>query len=329
MATLTIRNDIPRVDTDGRILDCHDGNLEFHAGRYYLYGTRYGDTHGYTTHNRYVCYSSSDLKTWRYHGELIPGLAPRIYYRPYVKFNPRSGAFVLWFNWYQEWRGTTNWAAGDGPTPGHYGIAVADRPEGPFRIVTLEAQITHPVGVGDHNLFVDDDGTGYLIYASPKRRFDTLVERLAPDFRASTGACSAVLASGVEAPCLFRRGILYYVLLGRTCCFCPQGSGSMVFRSAAPLGPYEYRGNINRHAPRPTADDAGDPGDIIIPAQQTHVARIATATGDALLWLADRWESAPDGVKGHDLQYWSPPLAFTPDGDILPIRHVDQWSFEA
>ena len=43
------------------------------------------------------------------------------------------------------------------------------------------------------------------------------------------------------------------------------------------------------------------------------------------IWMADRWGSRSDGVKGHDFQFWSVPLKFSPDGDILAIENIEQW----
>jgi hypothetical protein len=42
--------------------------------------------------------------------------------------------------------------------------------------------------------------------------------------------------------------------------------------------------------------------------------------------MGDRWGSRPDGIKGHDFQFWSAPLKFGPDGGILPIENLPQWS---
>jgi len=67
--TVTISNTEPRRDTQGEILDAHDGCLEYFDGQFYLYGTRYGKTDGFGISNRYVCYSSPDLTTWTAHGE--------------------------------------------------------------------------------------------------------------------------------------------------------------------------------------------------------------------------------------------------------------------
>src|ERR1039457_6976937 len=46
--TVTINNELPRRDTSGSVIDAHDGNLQFFAGRYYLYGTAYGKTAGFS-----------------------------------------------------------------------------------------------------------------------------------------------------------------------------------------------------------------------------------------------------------------------------------------
>ena len=248
MATVTIRNDVPRRDTAGEILDCHDGCLRFVDGRYYLYGTRYFNSNGYQPIHRFGCYSSSDLTNWTNHGDLIPDMPAGLAVRPYVRFNRATDLHVLWFNWYEHWTGTTNWAAGDGPTPGLYGVAVADRPQGPFKMVHDRSNLAP--GVGDLNLFVDHDQTGYIIYTRIKHdgvhiNFQMCVERLAGDYLSATGERSEVIDQIVEAPALFRRNEFYYALFGRTCCFCPEGADVRVYRATSPLGPYELRGNLN------------------------------------------------------------------------------------
>jgi hypothetical protein len=41
--------------------------------------------------------------------------------------------------------------------------------------------------------------------------------------------------------------------------------------------------------------------------------------------MGDLWDSRPDGVKGHDLQYWSEPLVFNATGDIAPLAFSPEW----
>ncbi|HNT35576.1 MAG TPA: hypothetical protein PKH07_11315, partial [bacterium] len=152
-AEITVQNTLPRTDVDGRIIDAHDGCLEYFDGRFYLYGTRYGETDGFTTANRYVCYSSDDLSHWTFHGEILQDPPEGVYYRPYVKYNPKTRKYVLWYNWYPRlWEG-------------HYGVATSDSPRGLFVIENSDVSVTRP-RPGDHGLMVDDDGKGYIIYTS-------------------------------------------------------------------------------------------------------------------------------------------------------------------
>ena len=85
-----ISNVVPRRDIDGNILDAHDGCLQKFGGRYYLYGTAYGKTDGFGTANRYRCYSSPDLVTWKLEGDLLKDPPAGVYYRPYVVYNART-----------------------------------------------------------------------------------------------------------------------------------------------------------------------------------------------------------------------------------------------
>ena len=62
-------------------------------------------------------------------------------------------------------------------------------------------------------------------------------------------------------------------------------------------------------------------------AQQNGVHEVLTAHGRQLLWTGDRWYSAPDALKGHDLQFWAPlswgppdPAAFFPQAPVL--QHI-------
>jgi len=295
--TAAIQNTRPRIDVDGNVIDCHDGCLRRFGGRFYWFGTRYGHTDGFTPANVYTCYSSSDLMSWHQHGSLLINPPPGVFYRPYVAFNPNTAKYVLWFNWYPKlWEG-------------HLGVALADQPEGPYDIVNPNVRLAGATP-GDHNLFVDDDGTGYVIYTNIAGdgidRHAMTVEKLSPDFTASTLERSETLDRKGEAPAMFKRGGLCYVLFGNTCCFCPHGADVRVFAAEKPLGPYRQLGEINR-------DDAGT---IIVPAQQTDVFQLQTPDGPVHLWLADLWGSRIDGIKGHDLQYWSSPLRFESDGSI-------------
>jgi len=301
----TVENTTPRLDVDGNPVDAHDGCLQFFDGRYYLYGTAYGKTAGFTTNSRYRVYSSVDMAHWRLEGELLQAPPEGVYYRPYVVFNAKTRKYVLWYNWYRKlW-------------DGQVGVAESDTPVGPFAIVNDNVQLARAAKrPGDGSLFVDEDGSGYFVYTTIGEGHAIRVEKLTEDYHGSSGAMSEELGKGCEAPALFRRGATYYALFDQTCCFCKEGSGARVLTAASPLGPYRQTGNINR-------DAAGKP---VIPAQQTFVARVETPEGSAYIWMGDEWRSTADGVKGHDLQYWSEPLKFNADGTIAPLQRTGEWT---
>jgi hypothetical protein len=63
-------------------------------------------------------------------------------------------------------------------------------------------------------------------------------------------------------------------------------------------------------------------------AQQTGVFNVATPTGNVQVWHGDRWQTAPDRLKSHDLQYWG---VMKWDDSATPpkLRHLDfQDTFE-
>jgi beta-xylosidase len=336
--TVTINNVEPRRDVAGEIIDAHDGCLQFFNGRYYLYGTAYGKTDGFTN-NDFRVYSSPDLEHWTFEGTLLKDRPVAIYFRPYVVFNPSTHKYVLWYNWYPNIK----------PWVGQAGVATSDSPVGPFTIVNPKAQLTRS-NTGDGSLFVDDDGTGYFIYTAIGEGYIVRVERLQPDYLDSTGDASSGVAIGAESPVLFRRNGLYYTFCGPRCAFCPEGSWLMVYISFSPMGPYYFAQNLNN---RPESSDpnasARETRDLHVPtpdgtfdyhstntmtlyqktpnvsAQETWVARIPVGGQPAFIWMADRWQSTPDGIKGHDFQFWSAPLKFNQDATIQAIENVPQW----
>jgi hypothetical protein len=302
--TVTIHNDAPRLDSKGNIVDAHDGNLQFFNGRYYLYGTAYGQTAGFSINNRFRVYSSADLEHWTFEGELLKAPTDGVYYRPYVVYSANTHKYVLWYNWYPKlWNGQV-------------GVATSETPIGPFTIENPNVQLSqaadHP---GDGSLFVDFDSTAYFVYTVINQGHAIRVEQLSSDYVSSTGKTSQILAKGCEAPAMFRHGDDYYVLFDSACCFCSKGSGARVYKASSPLGPYQQLSNVNR-------DAQNSP---IIHGQQTYVATLPTAEGPVLMWMADRWGSRPDHIKGHDFQYWSP-LRFSDDGTIASFVDMPEWT---
>lgn len=327
---VAVSNVKPRRDVDGKILDAHDGCLKKYGDLYYLYGTSYGSSDGWGKENRMVCYSSPDLVRWTFHGDLIPGFKHQTAWTPKVLYNARSRQYVLVVS-YGPLTGDP-WQIG--PYKGRAWqilAATADHPQGPYVIRTPALQLSQGPGVmGCPGVFLDDDGAGYIIY--PKvadlggpLKHAIAIDRLSDDFLTSTKQTSGVLADHCEGCLLFKRQGVYYAMFDYTSAFGPLGTGVRVYTARKPLGPYDYLGNINRKGgPRLPSDSKNDP---IIKMQLNDVAEIPTDRGLQYVLLGDRWQTAPDGVKGHDFQYWTP-LEFNSSGDILLLKWLDQWTIK-
>lgn len=316
---VSISNVAPRRDASGVLMDLHDGVILEVNGTFFYWGMSYGPCNitadgcaglwlpphcGYRTDHNLSLYVSEDLVSWRFALDALP-MAERpvsVYYRPQVVYNARSGLFVLWINRVDFWNATED--------PDYFNatylVATTASPLAPFVVARASAATRYGgLGVGDVSLFVDAaDGGGYVAYAAWLAGVHGVsVERLAPDFLSSLGATNATLSSGVitpsfyEAPLLFERGGVYYLVAGPTCCFCREGAASRVWTAPSPLGPFA---DSARYIDPPGAANAS-----LLGAQSSLLVHAPLANGSVgIVYAADRWASAPDGLFGHNLQFW-------------------------
>ena len=177
-------------------------------------------------------------------------------FRPKLLYHEADKKYVLWFNYQTP---TPN-------VPGFYTVASADYPWGPYTIVQQNVTVSKPLN-GDFNLFKDDNGVAYIVYNSDMNGgsqcgachippcdcgFQMSVEVLSADYKSSTGVNSGWIGEPtVEAPAMFKRKGVYYLLFDRLSCFGPQGSGAVVYTAAKPMGPYTVQNNINRNGSHP------------------------------------------------------------------------------
>ena len=338
-----------RRDANGQLMDIHDGNLQRYnaSGRFWWLGMGYrnctevsgllppqqcpgiyqrsGEGCGFRNDHAVNLYSSADLITWRFEANLREATWPQgIYYRPKVVRDPSSGRFILWINFLPPGAGKTPLAEYPNAT---YLVFTAQHPRGPFLSAAAAAQppVVSVSGGGDFALFVDDDGTGYVAYDAWGNGHTVTVERLAPGLtRAAipTQSSGAVSASGFEAPVLFKRRGVYYLIFGKTCCFCKGGAGAHVYTStASPLGPWNNTGV--------------DLNPVVVGLKQralpTQNNFIFAANATTFVFMGDAWGSAPDRLKSHDAQIWSP-LAFddsvSPPRIIAPLRRLASFTVD-
>ena len=255
---ITFDNTKPRLDASGAILKAHDGTTQRFEenGRFYYHAMGYpacnqtGHINGcvtdppsgkgrktciYGANNSLLVYSSADLSSgsWRLEETVYPsaggGFPQCTYFRSQAVYNPTTKKFVLWANTAGCHNGACKHVSpSNNGKCAAYNVGVADSAAGPYTFVgTTEptaASMQHTGGIGDYALFVDTDGTGYIVLthlvdgAGPR---DMYIFKLSPDFLSIESSSSVGPLPGpnlVEAPAMFRRGDTYYALLGGCTC---------------------------------------------------------------------------------------------------------------
>ncbi len=202
------------LDTDGNPIQAHGGMIEKFDGIYYWYGeNKTGETvlkeNGLHRVDfiGFSCYSSADCISWKNEGLVLkasdqPGSPlhkSRVGERPKVLYNEKSRKYVMWFHLDSHDYMTA-----------HTGVAVADRPTGPFQFV--REMCPNRFDSRDMTLFKDTDGKAYLIYSSDWNK--TLrIAQLTDDYLDVNGVYShAFPEQEREAPAIFIKDGLYYMI---------------------------------------------------------------------------------------------------------------------
>ena len=307
---------VTRFSTLGEAIDAHDGEIAEFNGVYYLYGTSYGCGFQWGRKDAPFCgfkvYSSTDMVHWTDKGFLFDAKTPvwqsrcngNTYgcFRPHVIFNKKTGLYVLWINVYDNVSG--------------FRVFTSKSPLGPFAEVAepkLAVNADAPVAGlnnGDHDTFVDQDGTGYLAFTDWRTKGTIVIEKLSDDYLTGTGECVKSITPGsTEAPSLFlRKGIYYLTYSDPNCGYC-SGTGTSYRTAKSPLGPWSEGTHISNNS---------------CGGQPSFVSPIALSSGTIFLYGSDLWNNA---AKNESLAnyYWAP-LVFGEDGSIQPM--VCQNNFE-
>lgn len=279
---VVLSNTALRRDTQGRVVNAHDGNLYVFGGKFWLYGTVYEDCVqagpvcdgrcGYYG-NLFAAYSSPDLQTWTLESpNVLPALtrdnSAISYWELNVGYNPLTSMYVaLW------------WSGHFGFVNSSVAVAVSPSPAGPF-VPTAPIAMKGASVISDTvALFVDADGQAYARYNTRDAPLRHVVERLAPDWLSSTGE-TAIIFEKQDFPWydgggMFVRGGTYYVMLSFDCCFCSWGSDALVFTAPSPLGPWAPQA---APAPRALAGAAASLLSLSLPPSGAAAAAAMAAT---------------------------------------------------
>lgn len=132
-APVVIANGEQIIDTDGNPVNCHGGGFLTVGDTTYWYGEQRPSDIA-DPQLGVSCYSTTNFKDWTNRGIVLPvsengadGLTPGcIVERPKVIYNDKTGKYVLWFH---------HELPGRGYEAAHCGVAVSDKPTGPFTLL--------------------------------------------------------------------------------------------------------------------------------------------------------------------------------------------------
>src|SRR5690242_17371928 len=313
-----------RFTAAGNRIDAHSGTLlRAQDGFFYWYGEAYACGFHWTDPTTTYCgaqvYRSSDLTRWKGPWPLFDastplwqdlcmrqvGLSGNGCFRPKVAFNRATRLYVLWLN--------TPSFGGNG-----YRVLTSPSPTGPFVLAAkpdLEDEDVpdwrgdHHTQDGDEGLFVDADGTAWLVWNRGGR---LLQERLNSSYTSGAGTPAVIMNypqvapwAGVESPSEFEHDGRYYIAMSLPRCPYCVGTGTAIEQSPSPAGPWTYQGTVSRDS------CGGQPNDV------------AAISPGVYLWSSDRWvRGGAAGVwprlnETQATQAWEP-LHF--DGaDVAPI----------
>ncbi len=288
----------PWNDTRGEVINAHGGGLLYRNKTYYWYG----ETRGRTESRGVNVYSSKDLYNWKFEGLALAQLKDTgsditigsVMERPKVIYNKKTKQYVMWFHLELKGRGYSAARAG---------VAVSDRPEGPFKFINS----FRPNGnmSRDMGLFVDDDGSAYHIYSS-NENYDLRIARLTDDYLSPTAKDSMLFSKHREAPALFKYQHNYYLVTSGCTGWDPNKASLHVSQSL--FGPWKLLGD-----PMVGANAA-----LTFGGQSTFVQPIQGKKG-TFIFMADIWR--PKDLK--DSRYVWLPVQFK--NEIPFIEWKDEW----
>ena len=213
-----------------------DPSAHVFGGRMYVYPSHDRDNAQVFDMTDYHVYSTDDMANWQDHGVIlsldkIPWAKAHLW-APDCGY--KNGTYYLYFP-----------ADDNGQYDFKIGVATSPSPAGPF------VAEPHPIpGVGgiDPSIFIDDDGTPYLIWAGG----GPVICKLKSDMKTLDGTPTHLTGCDkfFEGPWIFKRQGLYYLTYPA---FQPGGSGlggngQNYDYATAPsvLGPYSYKGSFTR-----------------------------------------------------------------------------------
>jgi arabinoxylan arabinofuranohydrolase len=193
----------------------------------------------------WLVYSTTDMRQWTYHGPVM-----NIADFKWASHDAWAVQVIAKHGRYWMYAPVEH----DATKPGKaIGVAVADRPEGPFVDAKGEALITNDMTPkGEHSwedidptVFTDDDGTTWIAWGNRQ----CYIARLAPDMISIDGPITEITPPHFEeGPWLHKRGDLYYLTYASLDRATHTDERVSYATAPHPLGPWTYRGELTGSA---------------------------------------------------------------------------------
>lgn len=289
------------LDTSGRPIEAHTGGMFQQESTYYWVGASWRGTYGFRSFN---LYSSTNLQDWAFTATLLrpsPNLPPtHEIARPKILYNAPTSSYVMWFK-------RKNYSAPVNDV--RAGVAISESLSGPWRFLRdlyPGEGGTHEYNTADFCLWQEPDGAAYLVASSPSLRGGSyarriVIFRLTHDYR---GVEPEPLYVGPpddrEAPAVFTRGDVYYLVTSGTSGWTPNQSSYRTAPSIA--GPWSE--------PEPLGDGTTfhTQPDFIFPVRGVRDTTYVYAGGRHIaedldssryVWLPLMFEGARMGLELH------------------------------
>ena len=231
-------------DERGNPINAHGGGIIYADGSYYWYGEHKlpGRSEQEGADGGVHCYSSSDLYNWKDRGLVLTVdyqdknsdiSAGCILERPKVLFNKQTQKYVMYFKLYP---------AGTGYDTGYVGVAVSDKPVGPFLYSHKFLGAGSMKGSGDFCMFQDENGSAYhLTVRKPDKAF--CIGRLRGDYLYPEGEYKVLseIPLHTEAPAVIKIDDTYYMMGSGSTGWKPNAARS--FSTSSLWGGYKDLGN--------------------------------------------------------------------------------------
>ncbi len=296
------------MDESGEPIQAHGGGILRYKGMYYWYGE--DKSEGYLNKVGVSCYASQDLLHWKHVSTALPSAnmpqgfgATGICERPKVIYNRQTHTFVMWMH--LDHPGYVDSLAG---------VAVSEKPEGPFRFVKAFSPIAGST-YRDMNLYEKKDGTAYTVFSGDNNaslyivKLNSSYTDVERPQREGVNWVVAVRRQYREAPAIFYYKGLYYMICSGTSGWAPNAA--RYYTSLHLLGTWKAMGNPFTGANAATSDRS----------QATYVLPVAHKPG-WFIYMGDRWK--PQNLA--DSRYIWLPFHIRPNGDFL-IHWKDTWNF--